>query len=258
MISFVVVAVTALVASGLTFFTGFGLGTLLLPAFAIFFPPSVAITLTAIVHFLNGVFKIVLVGKHVHWRTVLRFGLPAAVAAFAGARVLLWLSDLEPLATYSLAGREMKISPLKVALAALMLVFAVAEVSKRVKEAKIAPKWMPIGGIISGFFGGLSGHQGAFRSAFLVRLGLDPKAFIGTGSMIALLIDVTRLATYFNGDTLEHARANLPLVVTATAAAFVGAYVGNRYLHKVTLRSLQIGVAVLLALIAVGLLMGLI
>ena len=44
----------ALLASGLTFFSGFGLGTLLLPAFAPFFPVDRAIALTAAVHFLNG------------------------------------------------------------------------------------------------------------------------------------------------------------------------------------------------------------
>jgi uncharacterized protein len=256
--TYVVVGITALLASGLTFFTGFGLGTLLLPAFALFFAPSVAIALTAIVHFLNGVFKLVLIGKHVHWRTVLRFGLPAALAALVGARALLWLSDLAPIASYTLAGRELTMTPVKVAVSVLMFFFAVAEVSKRVKDAKIAPKWMPLGGVISGFFGGLSGHQGAFRSAFLVRAGLDPKAFVATGAMIALGIDVSRLATYFSGDALAHARSNLPLVVTATAAAFAGAYTGNRLLHKVTLKNLQIGVAVLLTFISVALFLGLI
>ncbi len=258
MITYVVVGLTALATSGLTFFTGFGLGTLLLPAFTLFFPPSVAITLTAIVHFFNGVFKIMLVGRHVHWRTVLRFGLPAMLAAFAGAKVMLWLTDLRPLTSYTLMGRELFISPVKVALALLMLVFASAEASKRVNQIRIAPEWMPLGGIISGFFGGLSGHQGAFRSPFLMRLGLEPPAFIATGSMIALFIDVTRLATYFSGDALEHARSSLPLVLTATLAAFTGAFIGNRYLHKVTLRSLQLAVAGLLAALALGLLAGII
>jgi uncharacterized membrane protein YfcA len=36
--SYLVVCAVALLASALTFFSGFGLGTLLLPAFALFFP----------------------------------------------------------------------------------------------------------------------------------------------------------------------------------------------------------------------------
>jgi hypothetical protein len=37
-IQYVVLCTTALVVSGLTLFSGFGLGTLLMPVFAIFFP----------------------------------------------------------------------------------------------------------------------------------------------------------------------------------------------------------------------------
>ena len=58
---YILIPIVALLASALTFFSGFGLGTLLLPAFALFFPVDVAIALTAIVHFLNNTFKFVLV-----------------------------------------------------------------------------------------------------------------------------------------------------------------------------------------------------
>ena len=89
-----VVCTVALLASGLTFFSGFGLGTLLLPVFAFFFPLEEAIALTAVVHFLNGLFKLALVGRHVDRGVILRFGLPAIAAAFVGARALHALSGL--------------------------------------------------------------------------------------------------------------------------------------------------------------------
>lgn len=53
-----------------------------------------------------------------------------------------------------------------------------------------------IGGVLSGFFGGLSGQQGAFRSAFLLHAGLDPQRFIATNAAIATLVDITRLVVY--------------------------------------------------------------
>jgi hypothetical protein len=56
--TYVVVMAVAFIASGLTFFSRFGLGTLLLPAFAIFFPAEHAVALTAVVHFLNGLFEL--------------------------------------------------------------------------------------------------------------------------------------------------------------------------------------------------------
>jgi hypothetical protein len=49
-VEFVIIPAVALLASLLTFFSGFGLGTILLPAFAIFFPINIAVALTAIVH----------------------------------------------------------------------------------------------------------------------------------------------------------------------------------------------------------------
>jgi hypothetical protein len=45
--TYLLVCVVALVVSGLTFLSGFGLGTLLLPAFAVFFPVPVAVAASA-------------------------------------------------------------------------------------------------------------------------------------------------------------------------------------------------------------------
>ena len=52
------VAMVAFGASTLTFFSGFGLGTVLLPAFALFLPTPAAVAATAIVHFLNNALKL--------------------------------------------------------------------------------------------------------------------------------------------------------------------------------------------------------
>lgn len=49
-----VIAVSALVASGLTLFSGFGLGTILTPVFALFFPVATAVAMTAVVHLANN------------------------------------------------------------------------------------------------------------------------------------------------------------------------------------------------------------
>ena len=59
---------------------GFGLGTLLMPAFALFLPVPVAVAATAVVHLANNLFKLVLVGWKAGWTVVVRFALPAAAA----------------------------------------------------------------------------------------------------------------------------------------------------------------------------------
>jgi len=80
----ILIGAIALLTSGLTLFSGFGLGTLLMPVFALFFPVPLAIAATAVVHFANNLFKFGLLSKQADWQVVVRFSVPAAIAAMAG------------------------------------------------------------------------------------------------------------------------------------------------------------------------------
>jgi uncharacterized membrane protein YfcA len=84
-VDFVLVALVATGVSGLTLYSGFGLGTLLMPVFALFFPVEVAVAATAVVHGANNIFKLTVVGRQADRQLVLRFGIPAIIAAFVGA-----------------------------------------------------------------------------------------------------------------------------------------------------------------------------
>ncbi len=257
LLTYIVVCGVALLASGLTFFSGFGLGTLLLPAFALFVPVDRAIVLTAIVHFLNGLFKLALVGRQADRRVVVRFGLPAVVAAFVGAWVLLWLTGLGVLFDYTLFGRRFEVTPVKLVVGVLLLVFAAVEGLPRVRDVEFDPRYLPLGGAVSGFFGGLSGMQGALRSAFLVRAGLSKEAFIGTGVVVACLVDVSRLALYSGPILAGAANLDYGLLTAAVLTAWLGSVLGNRYLKKITMRGIQRVVAFMLVAVAVGLIAGL-
>ncbi|MHC4303251.1 MAG: TSUP family transporter [Planctomycetota bacterium] len=261
---YVIVCASALVIALLTLFSGFGLGTLLMPVFAIFFPVEVAVAATAVVHLANNVFKLALVGKHAIKAVVLRFGIPAVVAAFGGAAVLGLIGGLPALAEYDLAGRRCEVTALKLVIAVLIIIFALFDLVPALKKLSVDRKYLPLGGVLSGFFGGLSGHQGALRSAFLVKLGLTSRAFIGTGVTVAVMVDVARLVTYGAGYATWGlaSEAGSPrlagLVAAATFAAFAGSFIASRLLHKVTINLLQTLVGVLLILMALALAAGLI
>ena len=92
MIEIVIISIVSFFASILTFFSGFGLGTILTPVMVLFFPIEVAISVTAVVHLLNNLFKIILIGKNVNWKLLAKFGFPAIVGAFFGAKLLYSLS----------------------------------------------------------------------------------------------------------------------------------------------------------------------
>ena len=76
-----IVCLAALIVAGLTLFSGFGLGTLLMPVFALFFPLEVAIAATAVVHLANNLFKLGLMGKYADRRVVALFAIPGAILA---------------------------------------------------------------------------------------------------------------------------------------------------------------------------------
>lgn len=255
---YIIISIAALIASGLTLFSGFGLGTLLVPVFVLFFPVEVAIALVAIVHFLNNLFKLGLLGRHADRMAVLKFGAPAIISAFAGAQVLLFLSGLAPLISYSLFGYELQVTPVKLIIATLMIFFALFDLVPAFEKVTFDAKFLPLGGILSGFFGGLSGHQGALRSAFLIKYGLSKEAFIATGVVVAVLVDISRISVYLYNFAWAGISANLPILFTATIAAFLGAFIGNRLLKKVTIRIVQVIVAAMLFLIAIALGMGVI
>jgi uncharacterized membrane protein YfcA len=254
--TYLVVCAVAFAASVLTFFSGFGLGTLLLPAFALFFAIEQAVALTAVVHFLNGSFKLVLVWRRVAWPVVLRFGVPAFVAAFVGAWLLVRLAEAAPLVTYTFFGRAVAVAPAKLTVGVLLLLFACAELSPAFRKVSFPARYLPLGGLLSGFFGGLAGMQGALRSAFLFKAGLQKEAYVATSAAIAFLIDVSRLAVYSRIIAAHHAVFDYALLASAIVAALAGSLLGNRLLPKATLGGIQVGVAVLLFTVGIGLVSG--
>lgn len=254
---FVVIGAVAAIAALLTLFSGFGLGTLLLPAFALFFEMEIAVALTGVVHLANNLFKLALLGKAADLKIVARFGIPSVLGALLGAWALGHLVGLGTI-DYLLVGETLHTSPLKIVMALLMLFFVLMELVPKLKNASFPTAWLLPGGLLSGFFGGLSGHQGALRSAFLIRLNLSKTSFIATGVTIACLVDVTRLPVYFNGAARGDLLAEWPLLLTASLCAFTGVYFGTKLLKKVTVAEVQWAVSAMLLVIAILLGMGLV
>lgn len=253
-----IICLAAFFTAILTFFSGFGLGTILAPIFAIFFPIDVAIALTGVVHFSNNLFKIALVGRNTDKNVLLKFGVPAMLASFLGAWLLLKITVLPSIFEYQMFGGVFEVMPVKLVVAVLLIVFSVLEIVPAFQKIQFGKDKLVLGGILSGFFGGLTGIQGAVRSAFLLKSGLSKEAYVATGVMIACLVDFTRLSVYASRFTAVSLHENLTLLVCATGSALVGAFVGRKLLKKVTFCFVQRLVAVMLILISVALGMGIV
>jgi hypothetical protein len=249
----IVICLAAFFTAILTFFSGFGLGTILMPVFALFFPIDIAIALTGIVHFSNNLFKISLVGKNADKEVLLRFGIPAILASFVGAWLLLRITKMPFALEYHLWSRDFEITPVKLVVAILLIIFSLLEIVPSIQNIQFSKNKLSLGGILSGFFGGLAGIQGAIRSAFLIKSGLSKEAYIATGVVIACLVDFTRLSVYASRFREANLHEHLILIISATSAAIAGAFTGSKLLKKITLRFIQILVAVMLVMIAIAL-----
>lgn len=250
---FLIIPILAFCTAILTFFSGFGLGTILTPVFMVFFPVQEAIALTGVVHFFNNIFKVFLVGKHADKEVLLRFGIPAVISAFIGSWILVYLVDNKPLFSYVMFEKTFDVFTFKLIVAGLLIMFALMDLLPYFKNIKFEKNKLPLGGIASGFFGGLTGNQGALRSAFLIKAGLSKEAFIGTAVVISTFVDFTRLGVYASGYMSSGLGQNAGLVSLAVLAGIAGSFIGNRLLKKITLDFVQVFVAIMLILLSFSL-----
>lgn len=257
MFAYLVVCSIAALISTLALLTGFGLGTVLMPTLSLFFPVPVAVAATALVHLANNVFKVALVGRYADRTALFQFAPAAAAAAITGAGLLTVLDGLPPLGEYTFGGQVHQISWIKLIVAVVIMIFAAFD---------LLPLWQPflrgkhliLGGLLSGFFGGLSGHQGALRSAFLIKADLRKEAFVGTNAAASIIVDLARLLVYglafytSRFSALGSDSSVFSLVTAASASAFLGSFLGSRLLGKTTFGTLRALVGGLLILVAMG------
>jgi hypothetical protein len=154
---------------------------------------------------------------------------------------------------YHLWGKDFEIMPVKLIIAILLIIFSILEIVPSVQKIQFSKNKLDLGGVLSGFFGGLTGIQGAIRSAFLIKSGLSKEAYIATGVVIACLVDFTRLSVYASRLKELNLHERLPLLISATLAAIAGAFIGSKLLKKITLRFIQVLVAIMLVVIALAL-----
>jgi len=137
MTAYIAVALAALIAAGLTLYSGFGLGTLLLPVFALFFPAEMAVVATAMVHGANNVFKVSLLGRYADREVVLKFGLPAIAAAVLGALALGWFAQSDSSLVIEVNEEAFsEITPVKLMIGLLMIGFALFELMPRFRDLR--------------------------------------------------------------------------------------------------------------------------
>lgn len=258
MLEIFIISFLACIISILTFYSGFGLGTLLTPIFLVIFPTELAITLTGIIHLANNIFKWILVRKNIDWSVVRSFGGPAIFAAFTGAYLLFIFKDLDINYSYVLFGKSIEQNLIKIIISILLICFTLIELIPKNNDLKFETKWLPVGGLLSGFFGGLSGIQGALRSAFLIKINLSKESFIATTITISTLVDFSRIGVYFSNINLLETSNQYNLLIFTGCGAIIGSLIGNFTLKKTTISFVQKTVNICLLILAISLAVGIV
>jgi len=262
---YIIVAITVIFGAGLTFFSGFGLGTLMLPVFSLFFEVEVAVGATAIVHLANNIFKFGMVSKYIHFPTLWKFGITATIFAAIGGFLLSLVTEIPIVKSYYIGDHLFEITVVKLVIGSLMVFFAWFDLDPRFNKLEINQKYLPYGGMLSGFFGGVSGHQGAFRATFLAKANITKEQFIGTSNAVSLGVDSSRLFMYFIGaslissKTVDYAIAfkdAKALLTVAIVCAFLGTFIGKRLIKKTTIKGIQRSVGILLFVLGILMIVG--
>lgn len=229
----VILFITFLTA-GLTLLTGFGLGTVMTPVFTFFYDVKIAILMVAIIHFLNNLLKLGLFWKEVDLSVIRRFGIISIVGALLGAFLQLYI--------YS--------DGLKIFLGIVLIILGGRELLPQRKKWTMPKKIDFLGGLASGLLGGLVGNQGAIRSAYLLNYNISKETFIATGTMIACLVDVSRIPVYL----IYHHQLLLDkwkILSVVTIVTFIGTIIGKRLLKRVSLENFKKLVAVMVVILGI-------
>lgn len=249
------IVLVCLLGSFATFFSGFGLGTILLPVFSLYFSLETAILATAMVHFANNIFKLSLMSRHIDWTLFKKFGITALLGGFIGAFLLKLLGEAGTFYVFPMwGGRPVSVVAFLIGL--LMLIFVYFEWKKIAFPFSKASFFLPLGGLLSGLFGGFSGHQGALRSAFLSKIVMDKHVFVATSTLISFFIDASRISIY--STHVEWQSLNWQVLVLGSTAAFMGSILGKKYLQKASISFINLVVAVFLTFMALMILTGII
>jgi len=210
------ISILTLIASVIGTITGFGISTIMIPVLAIFFPPIEAIFLVSIIHWFGNVWKIVLFRKGFNLRPLLLFGVTGFLTSYLGASISLGSNE------------EFLLHILGIFLFGYAL-FLILQTGLKVPAVNTTAL---LGGSLSGFFAGVFGIGGAIRSMFLSAFNLPKEVFIATAGAIGLLVDSTRIVTYFAGGAQLSKLLwwGLPFFV---AISFIGAKIARHIVDKI-------------------------
>jgi uncharacterized membrane protein YfcA len=206
----------AFVGAVMAALSGAGIGSTLVPVFALHIDFKIAVAAAAAPHLVGSVYRAWRLRQHVDRGVLLRFGLVCAVASLAGA----------------LAHPRVASHAITYVFASLLVLAGALGLTGLSEKARLGRGGSWVAGAVSGFFGGLAGEQGGVRAVALLGFDLGKESFVATATAVGVLIDVVRMPVYLDTQWTSM-RAVLPEIGMASAAVVAGTWVGAKLLGRV-------------------------
>lgn len=195
---------------------GGGLGILLVFAFTFFTDIRTSVVIISLIGFVIQPAKIIQFYKYTRWDVVKWYAPSGVIMSFLGGMVL-----------FSLPLRFVE-----VAIATLCIAFVLLQLSHVKLKIVPTPGMLLILGAINGVIGGMIGEGTLVRSPVLLAMGFRKEVFIGTSSVIALLMNMGKVSAYI--PNIEWSRDIVILLACAVPLTFLGVFIGKKCLKYVS------------------------
>ncbi len=231
------IGLLTIIASFIGTLTGFGTSTIMIPSLSLLgLPFEQTLLLVGIIHWFGNIWKILFFKEGIQWRLIATFALPGIIATFIGARLMFFLHQ----------------SLLSQLLGIFLIAYVIVLMCAPSFHVKPNDKNALIGGALSGLSFGIFGMGGALRSAFLIAYELPKSVYLATTAIMSIIIDSTRLFTYFQEGMNLESQLVYGLLLFIPASLF-GAYLAKKTIDKIPQKHFRFVIALFLMLVGIKL-----
>lgn len=197
----IIFLLAALVSETVGTFTGFGATMILLPIATFLMPLKDAIVIVGVFHLFGTAFRTLFFARKVNFRIALLFGIPSLIMSFIGGSLL----------------ANVDASILTKIVGVALIIYAFYSLFKEKVKLPRSSALLVSGGGIVGFVAGIIGTAGAMRGAFLTSWSLSPEVYLGTGALMGLGADASRVVAYWNSGLLTGLTGELFILLILVA-----------------------------------------
>lgn len=234
----IAVLVVATFAGVVASISGFGIGSLLTPLFALRMDFQLAVAAVSIPHLIATAYRFLLIRKDLNKAIFIKFGIWSAIGGLSG----------------SLIGTVVHNTVLALTLSILLIFTGTMGVLGLLEKMRFGQKFGCLAGLSSGIFGGLVGNQGGIRSAAMLGFNLTKAEFVATSTAIGLVVDAARMPVYCSQRASDIAQNWLTISV-AIIGVLIGTWFGKRLLNIIPERIFKRIVCAIILLLGIYLLL---